>query len=96
MQLEPSDISAEQALLGAILVNNEALHAVAGIVKSEHFVEPFHAEIFRLAGTMHADGRPVTPITLRRHFPADLDVGGLSFNVPERSVDRTVTNINAR
>lgn len=78
MQLTPCDIDAEQALLGAIFVNNDALEAVAGIVRPEHFSEPIHARIFELAASFVADGRPVNPVTLNRHFPPDLDVAGMT------------------
>ena len=33
----PKNLEAEQALLGAILVNNEAVHLVANFLEPEHF-----------------------------------------------------------
>lgn len=38
----PHNIEAEQALLGAILINNEAFHRVADFLKANHFFEPLH------------------------------------------------------
>ena len=38
----PHNIEAEQALLGAILVNNEALYRVSDFLEPEHFFEPIH------------------------------------------------------
>ena len=37
---QPHNIEAEQALLGAILINNEAYHRVSDYLRAEHFYEP--------------------------------------------------------
>jgi replicative DNA helicase len=51
-------IEAEQALLGAILNNQDALLAVDGIITHDDFSEPLHNELFvRFAGTYDAGGR---------------------------------------
>ena len=42
----PHNIEAEQALLGAILVNNEAFYRVSDFLEAEHFFEPLHQRIF--------------------------------------------------
>jgi len=41
----PHNIEAEQALLGAILVNNEALYRVSDFLEPQHFFEPIHQQI---------------------------------------------------
>jgi replicative DNA helicase len=64
----PHNIDAEQALLGAILVNNEALDRVAGFLLAEHFYDPLHAQIFEIAGKLIQAGKQATPITLRTFF----------------------------
>src|ERR1051326_4646481 len=46
----PHNIEAEQALLGAILVNNEAFYRVSDFLEPRHFFEPIHQRIFELAG----------------------------------------------
>ena len=43
---QPSNIEAEQALLGAILVNNEIASLISNIIESSHFFEPIHSKIF--------------------------------------------------
>ena len=43
----PHNIEAEQALLGAILVNNEAFYRVSDFLEPQHFFEPIHAEDLR-------------------------------------------------
>ena len=47
MRVQPHNLEAEQALLGAILVNNEAFHRVSEFLHAEHFFEPVHARIFQ-------------------------------------------------
>src|SRR5271166_3061870 len=46
----PHNIEAEQALLGAILVNNEALYRVSDFLEPRHFFEPVHQGIYEIAG----------------------------------------------
>ena len=45
----PNNIEAEQALLGAILVNNDAFYRVSDFLKPEHFYEPLHRQIYAVA-----------------------------------------------
>ena len=42
----PHSIEAEQALLGALLVNNEVYDRVASVVNEAHFFDPVHGRIF--------------------------------------------------
>jgi replicative DNA helicase len=74
----PQNIEAEQALLGAILVNNEALYRVSDFLEAEHFYEPIHQKIFELASTLIRAGKVATPITLKTFLPPDFDVAGMN------------------
>ena len=38
----PQNIEAEQAVLGAIIVNNEAFYRVSDFLEPQHFLEPIH------------------------------------------------------
>ena len=42
----PNSQEAEQALIGALLYDNEIFHRVSGIVKAKHFYNPIHVRIF--------------------------------------------------
>ncbi len=64
----PHNIDAEQALLGAILVNNEAQDRVSTFLRAEHFYDPLHASIYETAGKLIAAGKQATPVTLRTFF----------------------------
>jgi replicative DNA helicase len=74
----PHNVEAEQALLGAILVNNEAFYRVSDFLEPQHFFEPIHAKIFELAASLIRAGKVGSPVTLKTFLPADLDVAGLN------------------
>jgi replicative DNA helicase len=76
----PHNIEAEQALLGAILVNNEAFYRVSDFLEAKHFFEPIHQRIFELAGGLVRANKHATPVTLKTFLPPDFDVAGLSLN----------------
>ena len=47
-RIAPNNIEAEQALLGAILVNNDAYYRVSDFLKPEHFFDPLHQRLYGL------------------------------------------------
>jgi replicative DNA helicase len=59
----PHNIEAEQALLGAILINNEAHDRVSGFLEPDHFYDPLHQQIYETAATLIGAGKQATPIT---------------------------------
>src|SRR5262245_15588507 len=76
----PHNIEAEQALIGAILVNNEAFYRVSDFLDVQHFFEPLHQKIYELAGNLIRAGKVATPITLKTFLPTDIDIGGLNIS----------------
>lgn len=76
----PDAIEAEQALLGAILVNNDAYWRTAGFLKPLHFSEPIHQTIYEMAGTMITQGRSANPITMKPYLPAGVLIGDMSVS----------------
>ncbi len=64
----PHNIEAEQALLGAILVNNEAMDRVSAFLDPIHFYDPLHGQIYETIGKLVHAGKHVTPITLKTFF----------------------------
>jgi replicative DNA helicase len=77
LRLVPHNIEAEQALLGAILVNNEAFDRVSDYLEPGHFYEGIHGEVFDVARTMIRSGKHVSPVTIKSYIP-ERDLGGLS------------------
>ncbi len=77
-RMMPHNIEAEQALLGAILINNAAFYHVSDFLKPNHFFEPLHGTIYEIASGLISANKTVTPITIKTFLPADLDIAGLS------------------
>ena len=67
----PNNLEAEQALLGALLINNQVLHLVASFLEPDHFFLPVHGRIYD--AVMHFVGRreQATPVTLKTYFEID-------------------------
>src|ERR1700730_8295130 len=74
----PHNIELEQALLGAILVNNEAFYRVSDFLEPRHFFEPIHQKIYEVTASLVRVGKTATPITLKTFLPSDIDVAGLT------------------
>lgn len=80
-RVPPHNIEAEQALIGAILVNNAALDRVADIIDADHFFDPVHQDIFLHIESLITKGERATPITLKPFFPAERMVGDVSVHI---------------
>lgn len=70
----PANEEAEQALLGALLVNNRAFAKVSDLLRPEHFYDPVHQRIFAAVAETITAGRVASPVTLRPLFDADPDL----------------------
>ena len=76
----PHNIEAEQALLGAILVNNEAFYRVSDFLNPEHLFEPIHQKIYQLSRDLIRVGKIATPVTLKTFLDGNIDIGGLNVS----------------
>src|SRR6476661_1565637 len=93
----PHNIEAEQGLLGAILVNNDAFYRVSDFLEPKHFFEPLHQTIFETAGSLIRMGKVATPVTLKTFLPADTDIGGMTVGqYLARLAAEATTIINAQ
>ncbi len=78
----PSNIEAEQALLGALLYDNAAHERVGDKLSGKHFFEPFHGRLFGAIDTAIKRGQLAEPILLAEQFsrdPAFEDLGGMRY-----------------
>ncbi|AHC73622.1 replicative DNA helicase [Candidatus Endolissoclinum faulkneri L5] len=92
----PHNLEAEQALLGAILVNNRSYDKVSEFLSKEHFADPVHGRIFDACAKLINRGQIATPITLKCMFDQDealSTVGGAQYLV--KLAASVVTVINA-
>src|SRR6202790_1520979 len=93
----PHNIEAEQSLLGAILVNNDAFYRVSDFLEPKHFFEPIHQTIYETSGSLIRMGKVATPVTLKTFLPADTDIGGMTVGqYLARLAAEATTIINAQ
>ncbi|MFM9890679.1 MAG: replicative DNA helicase [Rickettsiales bacterium] len=64
----PHNVEAEQAILGAILANNEALNHVGTNLAPEDFYAGIHQRIFTAIRQFNDRGLIANPVTLKHHF----------------------------
>ena len=67
----PHNVEAEAALLGAVLVNNEAFYRVSDFLEPQHFYDPLHGRIFDVMSQLIRGGKIATPITLKTFLGED-------------------------
>src|SRR5258708_22634522 len=67
----PHNSEAEQALLGAILVNNSAYHRVSDFLQPHHFAEGVHGRIYAAISRLIDRGQIANPVTLKGLFAQD-------------------------
>jgi len=92
----PNNIEAEQALLGAMLVNNDAFYRVSDFLKASHFYEPLHRKIFEVSAELIRMGKMANPVTIKTFLPADEKVGDMTVaQYLARLAAEAVTVINA-
>ena len=80
----PSNLEAEQALIGSVMVNNDIIDEISNIVNSNKFFDPAHKKIYEVIETLNNKGMIANPITLKNYFEKDenlKEVGGVEYLV---------------
>ena len=94
-RLPPQNIDAEEAILGGILLDPEAINRVIDVLRPEAFYISAHQEIYRTAVTLHSQGKPTDLMSitswLQDHSLLE-KVGGQSRLA--QLVDRTISAVN--
>jgi replicative DNA helicase len=78
-RLPPQNLEAEQGVLGSILLDNEVLHEVVGLLKVEDFYRDSHQVLFRAIRDLYDQGKGIDSIILKEELirRGELDkVGG--------------------
>ena len=92
----PQNEEAEQALLGAMLIDNSAYDQVSTFLEPDHFFLPVHGRIYEAARALISRGQIANPVTLKSYFDADeslADIGGAQYLA--RLAGAAVSIINA-
>jgi replicative DNA helicase len=70
-RVPPHDIEAEKAVLSAILLDNDAIHAVVTEVHEEDFYHPSHQILYRSMVRLRDENQPVDLTTLSAHLKGE-------------------------
>ena len=79
----PSNIEAEQHLLGSVLVNNDIIDEISSIINSKNFMIQY-IKIYELIENLNSKGMIANPITLKNYFEKNQgleEVGGVEYLV---------------
>jgi replicative DNA helicase len=91
LKVPPHSIEAEQSLLGALLLDNQAFDRVADLVTAEDFYRDDHRRIWRHISKLIEHGRPADVVTVSESVDASEDkdktggpayLGALAQNTP--------------
>ena len=74
----PHNIEVEQALLGAILINNEAFYRVSDFLEPVHFFDPLHRDIYEKCAQLIRMGKIADPRTIKSFLEERQTVGEIT------------------
>ncbi len=80
----PYNIEAEQALLGALILNNSTFEQISDFLRAEHFSQKVHSLIFQSIAHSLERGRIADPVTLKDVLSHDTEfneLGGYQYLV---------------
>ena len=78
----PSNLEAEAAFLGAVLIDNRVIEELQTPIRPDHFFEPLHERIYQRVLTLIERNATASPVTLRPYFEADealKELGGTKY-----------------
>lgn len=81
-KVPPHSLEAEQSVLGAILIDKNAIVEVAGFLRPEHFYEEKNALIYSAMLALYEERKPIDLLTLTENLKAGKkykDVGGSAY-----------------
>ena len=73
----PSNIEAEAAFLGAVLIDNRVLEELRTPIRPDHFFEPLHQRIFERILKLVDRNATASPVTLKPYFEGDESLAAL-------------------
>ncbi len=81
-RVAPHNLEAEQALLGAILFDNETYNRITPLLQDRHFYDPVHGRIFQACAELISGGDLADGVTLKERFAKDggiKEIGGAVY-----------------
>jgi len=93
MRESPVNLEAEQALLGGLMIRNDALSAIPATFDSEHFSEPLHRRIYDEIVRLVSAGKMAHPVTLKASVDDGRPVGDMTISQYMASLAANAVNI---
>ena len=97
-KLPPQNLDAERGVLGAILLDNEALPRALNIVKSEDFYSPAHRQIFSVICTLFERNEVIDLVTVTEELERQENlghVGGAAYLMALLEATPTAGNVHS-
>ena len=98
VKLPPHNKEAEQAVLGAVFIDSEAIALVAEFLRSEHFYDPSLGMIFECCINLYENHKPVDLVTVSSELKKKrilTKIGGNSFLSELLGIVPTAANIES-
>lgn len=73
-QPEICNVDGEGAIIGTILVNNDAFQLVAGMLQPAHFSQGVLGDVYQVMGDLIKQGKVAAPITIKPFLPWDKNI----------------------
>lgn len=96
-RVPPHSIEAEQATLGSILIDNEAIYKVIDFLQPEHFYRTSHQIIYETMIELFEKNEPIDLLTLSEELKKKgklEEVGGFSYLATLTNITPTALNID--
>lgn len=91
----PHNLEAEQALIGAMFINNDVMDRVIDFLEPEHFANVLHQDIYRECHKQFSANIKFNPITLKPKFAEHPDIKKLGIVYLSKLASQAITVINA-
>lgn len=94
----PYNMQAEQALLGALLTNNDAVHRLPDNFAESCFYFPVHGRIYAAIKRFHDKGLVATPVTLKSFFEDDeglKEAGGAAYLAELATLSAAIASVES-
>lgn len=95
MRTLPTNIHAEQVLLGSILINSSSFEQVNEFLKPEHFYEKLHQKIYHAIEILTSKELTATPITIKSMLERDplyQEINGNEYIIKLTTIAMVVVN----
>jgi len=95
-KVPPHSLEAEQSVLGAILIDKNAIVEIAGFLRPEHFYDDRHSEVFSVMLALYEERKPIDLLTITEKLKANKkykEVGGAAYLTELTGVVPTSANI---